>query len=563
MNRFEFFLLFLIDLLLFQSSSLSNSQFSFQDEMELEANKSPLHPRTHHSHFSFQDELELADENSGRSSSSGMSIPTKRKRDANRKKFHQDQDTISELTKTTSEEDLDIPINETIMKSINSDEIEEKNFFLKEFGFTPNFQYYIMIKNVIRHQVLDPHIWLDREDYKRVYNTDEQGQSKGKNFPGLRSIVYFPPDEYPVWIQDFIEKLNLIYSPDLIENLSVIYRDRDTQRQESHVDYPSLQNHWPPLHVPLIGIIALEDNVNIFLEGKMVKIPKFDCLIFKGNTFHFGGNYDECRGARMHFYIESNDIKSNPKDNAFESQRFPIIQNPYNRSNYSSDPLLFNRFNCLLFILSLIIPIRNYIFEDCKNNERNENIPCPKMKYIYQNFKNKGGTSIGIMKETRKNTKGLIQFLKINLQYIFDYLEYDQEMNHLLIQNNIRRLIESFEHPHPLIHFYHNQNTRVTRNEMIWERYIQIKKDGYIIFYELYLFFIQNQNVSEDYEIYFKDYSKQNVWKYIHYTAQDGFQPQNHTTTKGNNISKILKNLKSNQLVESLYYRKMSGRIKE
>jgi ubiquitin C-terminal hydrolase len=53
--------------------------------------------------------------------------------------------------------------------------------------------------------------------------------------------------------------------------------------------------------MPLAFIIALEDGVALYVEGRLVKIPKGSCFIFKGDLAHQG--LEGAMGARLHGYI--------------------------------------------------------------------------------------------------------------------------------------------------------------------------------------------------------------------------------------------------------------------
>jgi ubiquitin C-terminal hydrolase len=114
----------------------------------------------------------------------------------------------------------------------------------------------------------------------------------------------------PKFLDALVEELKISLAPlktHLAPNgFSVITSDQNTTVQDVHLDYPSLVGTiYLPLYLPLVVIVALEDGVSVIIDGKIVPISKGKYLVMKGNTPHRGAGWIDCKGARLHFYIDT------------------------------------------------------------------------------------------------------------------------------------------------------------------------------------------------------------------------------------------------------------------
>lgn len=212
-----------------------------------------------------------------------------------------------------------------------------------------------------------------KRSVKTVFNSFADSQrfygSKDKSDPDIqrtlregRKQIDVKQNMLPMRLRAFIRELKTIFqnlSPNFkIKNYSLIESTPDTTEQQFHIDYAILQSMWPPFYLPLVGILALEENVCLLKkdlmddEESVISIPKGSCLIFRGNMYHAGAGWNRCQGARFHFYIETTGFLSDPKSNGFiESISKPIRINCQHPEWYCYLILCYETENLRKFIL--------------------------------------------------------------------------------------------------------------------------------------------------------------------------------------------------------------------
>ena len=86
----------------------------------------------------------------------------------------------------------------------------------------------------------------------------------------------------------------------------MIHSKAGCELQADHTDYliKSKKGRISGKGAPYVGLIALEDNTTLHIEGNKVDIPKGSCLIMRGNVTHAGSDY-AVDNIRFHFYLDT------------------------------------------------------------------------------------------------------------------------------------------------------------------------------------------------------------------------------------------------------------------
>ena len=76
--------------------------------------------------------------------------------------------------------------------------------------------------------------------------------------------------------------------------------------QKNHTDYAvgNKKGTFSGIGAPYVGLVALENNTTLNIEGKVVCIPLGACLIMRGNVIHAGSAYN-VDNIRFHFYMDT------------------------------------------------------------------------------------------------------------------------------------------------------------------------------------------------------------------------------------------------------------------
>lgn len=165
------------------------------------------------------------------------------------------------------------------------------------------------------------YIFNSQEESKRYWENRNSKPKLPKNVRFGRKLK-----NYPTCIEDFLSHLDRYLksiSKDYLSasGFSVISSDTNTKMQAKHIDYDSLK-YASPTHQPLVGIIALEEGVSLKIGDQIVPIPIGSCLLFSGNTIHQGTDWENCRGKRLHFYVDTTEHQaSTGETNGFTSRK--------------------------------------------------------------------------------------------------------------------------------------------------------------------------------------------------------------------------------------------------
>ncbi len=198
---------------------------------------------------------------------------------------------------------------------------------LEELTFYPNRRSYILIPDIVKEfpSVDEMREMKSKNNYEEVFGNLQYSDNeitKGCRF--LQRLESVPP---------YLKELLNIFKE--FHHLALIWSDDKTKRQDDHVDYPAFLYEWPPLYLPLVGIVAIEENVRISINGTIVPIEKGNCLAMTGNTPHQGLEWKQCNGARFHFYRDTMRHKSNPEENGFLNL-FQVIKSKTNDQFFDS-----------------------------------------------------------------------------------------------------------------------------------------------------------------------------------------------------------------------------------
>jgi hypothetical protein len=430
------------------------------------------------------------------------------------------------------------------------------------FPFNPAYAY--IIKNVFYGEP-DANVWQNGANIERVFNNKKQMKTSDTN--GTRLIVRIDEDSTPIYLQEFFMTLESIF-PTYIKHRSILWSDHQTVQQDSHLDYIQLQNNWPPFQIPLIGIIALEDDVTITLEGNIIPIPKFDALIMKGNTYHNGGSWKQCSGARFHFFVDTSTITSiDNMPNAYDSDMNPIIEIDFENAQpvlhdeeKTRNHHLTQKINLLLTILSMTIPWNQYLLMSCpyyknlmKKGEYRFLLGC------YSRFLSGDKISTTEFQDSINSFSKeeiISSFVEYYLNGFQNFLKEKKRLSQEMMMEQIKmrpgvdmsRLIDGYNYP-SLLHFIVRNDDQQDRSWKILIWMIPNKNEVHV--YELYLFIIRRYKTNEsNYFIYMKDFTKQNTWIEKNYSDQQKVK----ITKKTDEIIEILSN---SELIESLFYRKV------
>lgn len=176
------------------------------------------------------------------------------------------------------------------------------------------FGKYTIIPNVISYISKDLHqVFYERElktcaKWAQIYNSYRE--SENQNLSSNRYSKRFA--HRPACLSTFIKVLSQVnrekdihyHSPN---GFACIFSMPGCMIQKHHVDYPGLINRaratWSN-NLPLVGIVALEDQVSLLVEDKQVHIPKYHALLMRADVVHQGNNYRNCSGMRLHFYVD-------------------------------------------------------------------------------------------------------------------------------------------------------------------------------------------------------------------------------------------------------------------
>lgn len=77
--------------------------------------------------------------------------------------------------------------------------------------------------------------------------------------------------------------------------------------QRYHTDYirlPKDSRYASQVKWPYSGLIAFDDGCKLLIEGNEVNIPKYSCIIMRGDVIHSGYVYNHIN-CRLHFYMDS------------------------------------------------------------------------------------------------------------------------------------------------------------------------------------------------------------------------------------------------------------------
>jgi hypothetical protein len=171
--------------------------------------------------------------------------------------------------------------------------------------------------------------------YERIFDSYQDSTQKKVTSKRFSKKCTACPD----CVKPFEETLKLVlqgipgyHSPN---GYSCIFSLPGCTIQRHHVDYPQLvgtnRKDWPT-YLPLVVIIALEENVSILVEDHQVPIPIFSALIMRADVVHQGNNYRHSSGIRLHFYIDySNYINSDGLYNGFINLKQWRLQNNQKR----------------------------------------------------------------------------------------------------------------------------------------------------------------------------------------------------------------------------------------
>lgn len=83
------------------------------------------------------------------------------------------------------------------------------------------------------------------------------------------------------------------------------------QKQADHKDYFVLKKKGKMSgdNAPHVGLIALENDTTMHVEGEKVSVPKGSCIIMRGNVVHAGSDY-KVDNIRFHFYMDTPDYEA-------------------------------------------------------------------------------------------------------------------------------------------------------------------------------------------------------------------------------------------------------------
>jgi len=431
-------------------------------------------------------------------------------------------------TETPSESSYDYHTIESMSFVNLPNDLDTKNYF-KNLGYIPNRQYLTKLSNVFEGNIDKNLLQLHSSDM--VFNSDSESRRRNILPTGPRYIVRLGQSDdgpqIPQQLQPFINFLIEIYGENSIRNWSILWSDESTTMQDSHVDYVEYLHKWPGLYVPIIGIIALEEDVKIEINKVMVSIAPRECVLFKGNTFHRGLSWNHCKGARLHFYIETPNVQSDSTVNGFEvSKDLPIeitYSNWTNKRGQNQQKLktLCFRMKCFLFILSTTLPVKDYIIQECQDKS------CPShFKFIYICFQEYLKKNPKFIFDLRKNENlirlvencdhfNITKFIEFNNELIISYLinikKKDLNILHirLLPGNDINLILSGYTYPTIVQINVSNDNSHLNK----WKLYLTFKKEMISYIYELYLLvIIKCTEEEEDCCIYLKDYTIQQSW---------------------------------------------------
>ena len=389
--------------------------------------------------------------------------------------------------------------------------------FIQELPFITNSMVYILIKGIFQ-EVVDESLWRDKLNVQMVYNKSKKSK---RNLEGSRFICYLDPEESefispPDYLTEFFEILNLIFPRGDIKNLSILFSDKNTVSQDLHLDYKDLQNNWPSLRIPLIGLIALQDNVSIILEDQKISVERGNAIIFKGNTYHRGGSWKECSGARLHFFIDVPGYQNfQDMANAFASENFQMSNIKISSNIGTStrkkihDQNQTKKINCLLTLLSLNVELRKFLCNITTHTRDQE------IEYLKELMK--GKTTRCIDFNTIENKFPMIQ-AAIDRFIVDSFMKIEQRYGmtnpfiRMLESMKLESLILGFGYPLTFNLIY--EGNFVVEN-LTSKNFLAFKDQQQCYVYELYIILMIKRTIQEneeDYQIYIKDYTKHNTW---------------------------------------------------
>jgi len=150
------------------------------------------------------------------------------------------------------------------------------------------------------------------DETQSIYNSFNS--SIENDLKGSRNISYLnKKKKLPLALQVFFAQIESIFEKKP-EYLSVITSNSGTIQQEEHLDYFDLQGSWlsDDDYIPLVGFLALEDHVSIIINGNLVILPKSSLCILRGDIYHAGARWKDCKGARLHFHVATETHPANP-----------------------------------------------------------------------------------------------------------------------------------------------------------------------------------------------------------------------------------------------------------
>lgn len=145
----------------------------------------------------------------------------------------------------------------------------------------------------------------ENDKWEKIYNQNKDFPDDGKNDQiGRRLILNL--DSPPSFFQQFYLAMKIMFFHHNVQDLSALMTEAGCPKQGVHMDFgeDGSNNILDGDFIPYAAITALEDNTEIYLgdenEELKIPIPKFSTLIFRGDQWHSGAEYNGFNNLRLH-----------------------------------------------------------------------------------------------------------------------------------------------------------------------------------------------------------------------------------------------------------------------